>query len=129
MNPGNGHLNGQLVVDANACPVQLEALPPQEILTGAPQAGIAELGTLGGAEYGLWEMSVGTATDVEADEVFVVTAGEGTVLIAPFGGAPARTLHLIPGSIVRLHAGMHTTWTVTSALRKVWFAAPASDTA
>lgn len=122
MNPSCGHQNGQLVVDANACPVELEPLPNEDVLRGAPQAGVSEIGTLAGTEYGLWEMSTGVATDVESDEVFVVIAGEGSVLIAPFEGAPARTLHLVPGSIIRLHAGMHTTWTVTSVLRKVWFA-------
>lgn len=121
MNAGCGHHSGQLVVDANACPVELEPLGAADVVEGAPLAGEAALGTLGGTEYGLWEMSAGVATDVEADEVFVVTAGQGSVLIAPFEGAPARTLHLVPGSVVRLHAGMHTTWTVTTPLRKVWF--------
>ncbi|WP_369029627.1 MULTISPECIES: hypothetical protein [Streptomyces] len=50
---------------------------------------------MGGAELGLWTLTVDTVRDVEVDEVFVV----------------------------RLHAGERTEWEVRSALRKVYVTA------
>nr|WP_245356851.1 cupin domain-containing protein [Paeniglutamicibacter kerguelensis] len=103
--------------------VALEHEPvAEEQSTGVPASTAAlELGTLAGAEFGIWEMSVGSMYDVEAEEVFIVLAGAGTVVIAPFEGRPAHTAELCPGTVMRLSAGMHTTWTVTETLRKIYF--------
>ncbi|MFB0944424.1 MAG: hypothetical protein QMB23_04595, partial [Candidatus Nanopelagicales bacterium] len=41
--------------------------------------GVSALDTEGDIEVGVWEHSVGTSTDTEVEEVFVVLAGRGTV--------------------------------------------------
>jgi len=80
-------------------------------------AELAPLDTLGDAEVGLWGMDPGVDHDTEADEVFVVLAGRGTV-----GFEDGEVLTLAPGVAVRLRAGERTTWTVTETLRKVYVA-------
>lgn len=104
-------------------------LPHQEIeseqqLAGQPAAtvGLMELGTLDDAEIGVWEMSVGAMADIENDECFVVLSGQATVQILEAGGFAAQEIELTPGSVVRLHQGMETRWTVTQTLRKIYFA-------
>lgn len=104
-------------------------LPHQEIeseqqLAGQPAAtvGLMELGTLDDAEIGVWEMSVGAMADIENDEWFVVLSGQATVQILEAGGFAAQEIELAPGSVVRLHQGMETRWTVTQTLRKIYFA-------
>ena len=83
-----------------------------------PLTALAELGTFAGLELGVWEMAPGTATDVEADEVFVVIAGRARVDFPDTG----RHLELGVGDVVRLTAGDRTVWTVTETLRKVYLA-------
>jgi mannose-6-phosphate isomerase-like protein (cupin superfamily) len=70
-----------------------------------------------GVEVGVWEMSPGTATDVEVDEVFVVLSGAATVTFDD-----GEAVDLGPGSVVRLRAGEHTTWVVRETLRKIYVA-------
>ena len=110
--------------DAGAVSVTHEPVAPDQVVAGAPTTGWRELGSaVDGAEVGVWEMSPGTMSDVEADEVFVVIAGRATVRFAD-GRAP---ISLVPGSVVRLDAGAETVWTVTETLRKVYVTpAPAS---
>ncbi len=70
-------------------------------------------------EGGVWEMEPGVGTDTEADEVFVVLSGAGTVeFLDP--ALPPVALH--PGTLVRLEEGMQTRWTVTERLRKLYLA-------
>jgi uncharacterized cupin superfamily protein len=71
----------------------------------------------GAVEIGLWEAGPGIDTDTEADEVFLVLAGAGSVAFE--GGS---TIAVRPGVLVRLHAGDRTTWTVTERLRKLYLA-------
>ena len=56
-------------------------------------------------------------TDVEVDEVFVVLAGAGSVTFED-----GSSLDLLPGAVVRLHAGDRTVWRVTQAVRKLYVA-------
>ncbi|RAX50447.1 cupin [Arthrobacter sp. AQ5-05] len=98
-----------------------EPVAPGQAADETTTTAVVELGTLAGAEFGIWEMAAGSMYDVEDEEIFVVTAGHGTVVIAPFEGHPARTADLVPGTIMRLSAGMQTTWTVTTPLRKIYF--------
>jgi uncharacterized cupin superfamily protein len=67
---------------------------------------------------GLWEAGPGTDTDTEADEIFLVLSGAGTVTFDADGSA----IDLRPGVLVRLHAGDRTTWTIIERLRKLWLA-------
>lgn len=62
------------------------------------------------------EHCVGSSTDVEADELFIVLSGAATVRFADGG-----VIELGPGSVGRLHEGQRTVWTVTETLRKVYF--------
>lgn len=82
--------------------------------------GFAELGTIGGVDYGLWEMSAGAMRDVEGDEVFLVISGRGRIEF----DEPARSpMELRPGSLVRLEEGMKTRWYIDEGpLRKLFIA-------
>ena len=80
-------------------------------------AALEPLATLGDAEIGLWGMEPGVDHDTEADEVFVVLTGRGTVEFED-----GEVVALAPGVAVRLRAGERTTWTVTETLRKVYVA-------
>lgn len=95
----------------------LSAQAAEQVVSGDPLTGSVELTTLGGLEIGVWEMTPGVATDVEADEVFVVLSGEGTVTFED-----GEVIELRPGAVVRLSAGEATVWEVTSTLRKLYLA-------
>ncbi|WP_430593446.1 cupin domain-containing protein [Humidisolicoccus flavus] len=99
--------------------VATSVLPNSEIVAGAPRAGATELAQLGGAEIGLWEMTVGAASDVEADECFLVLTGRATILFTQSG----ESVEIAAGDFVTLHAGEQTEWTVHEPLRKLYIAA------
>ncbi|MGV8911353.1 MAG: cupin domain-containing protein [Rhodoglobus sp.] len=101
---------------ASAVPVTHETLEPGDVVDGTPTAGYAVLDTLGDTEIGVWEMSAGTATDTEVDEVFVVVSGRASIHFA----SDDHTIVVGPGDVVRLTAGMQTTWTVAETLRKIY---------
>lgn len=94
-----------------------QPLPRDEVVAGAPSAGVRPVADLGDVEIGLWEMSRGVARDIEVDEVFLVLSGAGEVRFED-----GETIALAPGVAVRLRAGERTEWTVTSTLRKVYVA-------
>ena len=96
-------------------PLDLTPLEGPAVVSGAPATGFRALTAVAGVEVGIWEMTPGTATDVEADEVFVVLSGSGTVDFSD-----GSSLELRPGSTVRLHAGDQTRWTIRETLRKVY---------
>ena len=75
------------------------------------------LGATTATEVGLWDAGPGTDTDVEADELFVVLRGSGTVHFED-----GSSIDLRPGVLVRLHEGDRTTWEVTDRLRKLYLA-------
>lgn len=108
-----------IVNDASSIALTHEAVPAEQSLAGTPTTGAVELGEFGDAEIGIWEMSVGTMSDVEVDEVFIVISGRATVELEP-GGPDAETIEISAGSVVRLAAGTNTIWTVTETLRKVY---------
>lgn len=68
-------------------------------------------------DVGLWEAHPGTDVDVEADEVFAVLTGAGTVSFED-----GSSIDLRPGVLVRLHEGDRTTWAVAERLRKLYIA-------
>ncbi|MET9846456.1 cupin domain-containing protein [Streptomyces ossamyceticus] len=104
----------------NAHEVELDPLPLKEedILAGRPAAAVRTLGDLGGTEFGVWALTVGTVRDVEADEIFVVLEGDATVRFET-----GESVDLTPGVVVRLRAGERTEWEVRSPLRKLFVAA------
>ena len=104
------------MLDVSA-PVPTTPLAPATVVDGAPEAGSRALAAVSGVEVGVWEMSPGTATDVEVDEVFVVLSGSATVTFED-----GEHVELVPGTVVRLRAGEHTTWVVRETLRKIYVA-------
>ncbi|MFB6672068.1 cupin domain-containing protein [Streptomyces sp. NPDC056390] len=104
-------------VDSLAATLEPFPLDPASVTSGSPDTQWAHLGVMEQTAYGMWEMSEGSARDTEADEVFVVVAGSGTIT-----RDDGTVVHLAPGTVVRLYAGEHTEWTVTKPIRKVWFA-------
>jgi len=105
-------------VDATEAQLDYRSLPPDQIISGIPRVGTAELGQLGDVSIGVWEMSPSVTTDVEVDEFFIVLSGRATVTFAD--GSPE--LDLKPGSVGHLCAGTATVWSVTETLRKVYVA-------
>ncbi len=103
----------------NAVSLQLDhtPLPDESVVDGAPTTGHRRdlVGRRDGGRLGTYP---GVSRDVESDEVFVVLGGDAS--IAFDDGTP--TIDLRPGSLVRLHAGQRTTWTVRETLRKVFIA-------
>ncbi|MFG2044939.1 cupin domain-containing protein [Dactylosporangium sp. NPDC048998] len=98
-------------------PIPTAPVDESQVIEGSPQAGSRALAAVAGAEVGVWEMTPGTSTDVEIDEVFVVLSGSATVAFED-----GSILTLSPGAAARLHAGDKTTWTVHETLRKIYIA-------
>jgi uncharacterized cupin superfamily protein len=105
------------VVRVADAPLAEDELDPTDVLAGEPRTASAPLwSAAGGAvEHGIWEITPGTVTDVEADELFVVLSGRATIA---FEDGP--TLEVGPGDACRLRAGQRTVWTVHETLRKVY---------
>ena len=101
---------------ALALTLEHEPVPAEQVVAGQPTTGLAELGVFDGHGYGVWEMTPGAMSDVEADEMFVVLAGAATVEFVEAG----YTLELGPGFVGQLLAGTRTIWTVTESLRKIY---------
>jgi uncharacterized cupin superfamily protein len=106
-------------VPAGDVEARWDPLPAEQVVSGSPSTRYVSFDATDGREVGVWEHSPGVSTDVEADEVFVVLAGAGTLT---FDSPALPSVPLAPGVIVRLTEGMHTTWTITETLRKVYIA-------
>lgn len=104
--------------DAGAIQLDYRTLATDQIVSGNPRVGTAELGELGECAIGVWEITPGVSTDTEIDEFFIVLSGRATVTFAD--GTPAMDLKA--GTVGHLKAGTATTWTVTETLRKVYLA-------
>lgn len=107
------------VADAVLTPDELD---PAQILSGQPRTSSLVLHEVPATEpgrrvveRGIWEITPGTVTDVEADEVFVVLAGRATIEIQD-----GPTLEVGPGDVAVLTEGAVTRWTVHETLRKVY---------
>jgi|JI7StandDraft_1071085.scaffolds.fasta_scaffold224124_2 uncharacterized cupin superfamily protein len=106
-------------------PLEDDPLDPADVVEGSPTTRWVELwSTPAGSSRGIWEITPGVVTDVEADEMFVVLSGRATIEIV--GGA---TLDVGPGDVVLLEEGARTTWTVHETLRKVFHIHRAGDRA
>jgi uncharacterized cupin superfamily protein len=112
-------LSPGIMTDAAALALSHDPVPAEQVVSGDPTTGFAELDTIGDVEIGVWEMAPGAMRDVEADEVFVVLSGSATV---DFEEPAKPSIEVRPGSVVRLAAGMRTIWTVHETLRKVYIA-------
>ncbi len=106
-------------VDLRTVAIETAPVEAEAVEEGDPFAGAAALAEIGEIEVGVWEMTPGVATDIEADEVFVVLSGRATI---EYLDPPLPAAAIGPGSMVWLTAGMSTRWTVTETLRKVYVA-------
>ena len=88
---------------------------PPDGMSEALRTGSRSFGDLADLEVGLWDAGPGIDTDTEAEEIFVVLRGAGEVAFAD-----GSTIALRPGTLVRLHAGDRTRWTITDRLRKLY---------
>ncbi|MFD6418053.1 cupin domain-containing protein [Streptomyces sp. NPDC060194] len=102
------------IPDADLVP---EPLDPAQIVAGTPEVTgrVLSESADGSVVRGIWQITPGTVTDTEADEMFVVVSGRATILIE--GGA---TLEVGPGDVCVLREGDRTTWTVHETLRKAY---------
>jgi uncharacterized protein len=106
------------VADIALTPAELD---PEQIVAGQPEVSSAVLHNAGWSERGVWQITPGVVTDVEADELFVVVSGRATVeVLDPGSGAVTGVLELAPGYAGVFAAGTHTRWTVHETLRKVY---------
>ena len=94
-----------------------QALPAEQVLEGEPAVAECALWTSpdGTVESGVWEITPGVSTDVEAAEVFVVVAGRAVVEVRD-----GPTLELVPGIAGAFAGGERTVWRVSETLRKVY---------
>ncbi|MFK0403294.1 cupin domain-containing protein [Microbacterium sp. NPDC090225] len=116
--PADGLLPGT-GADAATLALVHVPLPGSEVVAGDPTTAVHPLALVGGTEVGIWEMTPGTASDTETDEVFVVLAGRARIA---FNDPALPDLEVAPGSVVRLAEGQRTVWTVTETLRKIYIA-------
>ena len=103
------------VFDALAHELEWAPLPDDQCPDGPVATGACGLVETAFADVGVWAHPVGTSTDIEQDEVFVVLSGRGRVLLAD-----GSDMHLRPGVVGVLVAGTPTTWVIDEPLRKVW---------
>jgi len=112
-----GQLHAGELHDALGVALTHAAVEGEGLVSDSPTTGWTALGTtVDGAEVGVWEITPGVVHDVEEHEVFVVLSGRATIA---FDGRP-EPIVVRAGSVVRLEAGMRTTWTVHETLRKVY---------
>jgi uncharacterized cupin superfamily protein len=90
-------------------------LDPAQVVAGSPATASLVLPSDDTVERGIWEITPGTVTDVEADEMFVVISGRATIAVE---GGPVFDVG--PGDVCVLTEGARTTWTVHETLRKVY---------
>ncbi|WP_210149198.1 cupin domain-containing protein [Paeniglutamicibacter terrestris] len=109
-------------VNAPEVRLEHESVPAVQVLAGNPSTAAKRLGEVFGVEFGLWEMSAGSMSDVEAEELFIVLSGSATVQIHARNGFEAAELRLLPGTVCHLSEGMHTSWTLDGPLRKMYLA-------
>ncbi|HSS68465.1 MAG TPA: cupin domain-containing protein [Nocardioidaceae bacterium] len=102
-------------IDAQTAALDPAEIDAGDVVAGVPKAAARGFAALGSVEIGVWEHTSGTSRDVEADEAFVVLSGRGLVTFET-----GETLELLPGRLVRLHAGERTIWDVHETIRKVY---------
>jgi uncharacterized cupin superfamily protein len=103
---------GVLRVDPRSVVVPLTPVDDRD---DGPRAGAVQVGDVDEMAVGVWDHTVGSSWDVEADEVFVVISGSVTVVEEGHGET-----RFGPSDIGILRAGARTEWIVHEPLRKVW---------
>jgi uncharacterized protein len=108
---------GCFAVHVGDVELEPDPLDPDSIVDGAPEAfnRVVWDSDDGRVVRGVWQMTPGTVTDTEANEMFVVISGRAT--ITPEGGEP---FDVGPGDMGVLKEGARTTWVVHETLRKAY---------
>jgi len=94
-----------------------DPLDPSQIIAGSPEVSGKVLWESedGQQVRGIWQITPGTVSDTEADELFVVVSGRATIAVE--GG---DTFDVGPGDACVLREGDRTVWTVHETLRKAY---------
>lgn len=94
-----------------------DPLDPSQIIAGSPEVSGKVLWESedGRQIRGIWQITPGTVSDTEADELFVVVSGRATIAVE--GG---DTFDVGPGDACVLREGDRTVWTVHETLRKAY---------
>lgn len=93
-----------------------EALDPSQIILGDPQVSSLTLYEGDGCEAGLWQITPGEVTDVEAEESFMVIKGRAIIEYAD-----GRAFTVGPGDTHHFEGGEETTWKVEETLLKSYW--------
>ncbi|WP_297603655.1 cupin domain-containing protein [Microcella sp.] len=110
-------LDAATVLQALELELEHEPVDAEQVVDGSPTTGIAALTELDDWEVGVWEITPGTVTDVEVDEIFIVLRGHATLQ-----RGDGSEVELVAGSVGRLDDGEETTWVVHDTLRKIYIA-------
>lgn len=110
-------LDAATVLQALELELDHEPVDDAQVVEGTPTTGIAALAELDDWEVGVWEITPGTVTDVEVDEMFIVLRGH-----AILRRGDGSEVELVPGSVGRLVDGEETKWRVLETLRKIYIA-------
>lgn len=108
---------GSLALSVAELELEPRELDPSDVLEGTPEVSerLVWESPDGLISRGVWQITPGVVTDVEADELFVVLTGRATIEIAD-----GPTLQVGPGDLCVLQRGARTTWRVHETLRKVF---------
>jgi uncharacterized cupin superfamily protein len=110
-------LDAATVLQALELELEHEPVDAEQVVDGTPTTGIAALAELDDWEVGVWEITPGTVTDVEVDEIFIVLRGAATLV-----RGDGTEVELVAGSVGRLDDGEETEWRVRETLRKIYIA-------
>lgn len=108
------------MADAASLTLSHDAVPGDQVVAGSPHTGSVVLGEWSGKELGVWEMTPGEMTDVEADELCVIISGSG--IVRRVIGGESVEQPLVPGAVFALRDGEETLWIVHETVRKVYLA-------
>jgi uncharacterized cupin superfamily protein len=93
-----------------------EELDPAQVVLGNPEVSSLTLYEQDGVEAGLWQITPGEVTDVEATETFMVIKGRAVIEYAD-----GRAFTVGPGDTHRFEGGEETTWKVEETLLKTFW--------
>ncbi|MGW5849368.1 cupin domain-containing protein [Streptomyces sp. NPDC055254] len=105
------------VTDVPDAELEDDELDPEQIVSGDPVVtGRVLWESADGKQVrGIWQITPGVVTDIEANELFVVVSGRATIEVED-----GPTLEVGPGSACVLREGDRTVWTVHETLRKAY---------
>lgn len=108
---------GSLAIAVSDLALEPGDLDPATVIEGTPEVSerLVWESPDGRISRGVWQITPGVVTDIEADELFVVISGRATIEIED-----GPTLDVGPGDLCVLQRGARTVWRVHETLRKVF---------